>query len=504
MNLFGWGKVGLAVLGVILGVSLVGHLLGATQSDPAAPDMRTVVVRTVADMVNEGEPLSVAGTVSSRSEATVLAQKTGSVVGIYRQLGDYVSAGSIIAEIDSAFERAALAQAQGLLDAARASGGISDTSLIAAQSGAVNTLLAAYASVDNAVHGDIDPMFSNPQTVLPQFNVLSSNSQVKIDIENERVVLSPLLARERARSATLSSTDDLAAELAATVGEVRLVRDFLDDVIITLNSGIPGNNFSAAAIASYKSTASAARSTVTATLSALAVAEQALQTARQNATGGFDTASAAGALLAQAQAGLKAAQINLEKTVVRAPIAGTINSFSLKRGDFVQAYTPAATIANNSALEVVLYITESDARDIRVGAEALVHAGGGVTMGGTITRIAPALDPLTKKIEVRVAVVDPSRLLINGQSVLLSISRTPTTPTSAAPLRIIIPIAALKIGASGTEVFTVSASSTVEAHLVEIGVLLGDKVVVRQGLTLDMAIVTDARGLQDGERVLVL
>ncbi|MBI2005080.1 efflux RND transporter periplasmic adaptor subunit [Patescibacteria group bacterium] len=500
----GFWKIGAAVLGLLLGINAAGHLFGATKAEQAATDVRTVSVRTVADLVNEGEPLSVAGTVSSKSEASVLVQKTGGVVGVYHQLGDYVSAGSIIAEIDSASERAALAQAQGLLDAARASGGISDTSLAAAQSGAVNTLLATYAIVDNAVRGGIDPMFSNPETVYPQFSVLSSNSQVKIDIENGRVALSPLLAREQARATTLVNTDELAAELAATAGEVRVVRDFLDQVIITLNNGIPANNISAATIASYKATASAARSAVTAALSSLTGAQQTLTTAEQNATGGAAMSSSAGALLAQAQAGLKAAEINLEKTLIRASIAGTINSLSLKRGDFVQAFTPAASIANNNALEVVLYVTEGDSRNIRVGAKAIVHAGNGATLNGTITRIAPALDPLTKKIEVRVAVADEAHLLINGQSVLLAIARTLATPTSATSLPIIIPIAALKIGADGTKIFTVSASSSAVAHSVTIGALLGDKVTIKEGLTLDMEIVTDARGLQDGERVLVL
>ena len=120
---------------------------------------------------------------------------------------------------------------------------------------------------------------------------------------------------------------------------------------------------------------------------------------------------------------------------------------------------------------------------------------------GVVTRIAPAIDPLTKKIEVRIGITGKSTLL-NGQSVSVAIAgatKSPTTPTT----RLTIPLAALKINSDGMSVFTVSASSTLEAKSVTIGQLLGDRVVITEGLTLDTNIVSDARGLRAGQAVLV-
>ena len=71
------------------------------------------------------------------------------------------------------------------------------------------------------------------------------------------------------------------------------------------------------------------------------------------------------------------------------------------------------------------------------------------------------------------------------------------------PFWIIIPIAALKIGSETIMVFTVDAESRLAAHIVEIATLLGDRVEIKSGLTLEMRIVTDARGLQAGEKVLI-
>jgi RND family efflux transporter MFP subunit len=340
-------------------------------------------------------------------------------------------------------------------------------------------------------------MFANPQSAQPQLLVQSSDSQAKVDAENDRVSLQPVLVREEARSTTLSASDDLASELTKTQTELRQIRDFFDTLVRELNGGIATQSMSQAAIASYQASATAARASITGSISALVSAQQALQTAQQNASQASGTVSASQAGLAQAQAGLAAARANYEKTIIRAPISGTINSLPLKRGNFVQASSPAVTIANNGALEITAYVTQNDAQLFGVGSKVSIDG----TAVGVVTRIAPALDPLTKKIEVRIGITGESTL-INGQSVSVEIAATPQK--SATPsTRITIPLAALKIGADGMSVFTVSASSTLLAQTVSIGELLGDRVVIESGLTATTTIVTDARGLRAGEVVRV-
>jgi multidrug efflux pump subunit AcrA (membrane-fusion protein) len=64
-----------------------------------------------------------------------------------------------------------------------------------------------------------------------------------------------------------------------------------------------------------------------------------------------------------------------------------------------------------------------------------------------------------------------------------------------------VPLSALKITPTGAVVFTVSASNTLVAHPVEKGSLLGDQIVLTKGVSPEMEIVIDARGLQDGMSV---
>ncbi|MES2006938.1 MAG: efflux RND transporter periplasmic adaptor subunit [Patescibacteria group bacterium] len=495
---FGWVKVGIGALVLILAIWGLVHLLGGKGPEAVAENQsRTVELKSVAELSSNSTPLSIAGTVSSKSEASIRAEAGGRIVAVNYTLGDYVGAGAVIAQTENASQRAAVMQAQGAVDAASAGASVSQTGLAGAKSGAVTSLLSAYGAVDKAVHADVDPMFSNPEGVQVQFLVQSSDSQSKINAENLRSTLSPIFTREAAQSASLSTSADLVAELQATQKELRVVRDFLDAVIKTLNSGIATNNTSAATIATYLATANGARAAVVGSISALVSAQQSIETAEKGADTNIGSSAA---VLTQAQAGLAAARASLEKTIVRAPISGTINSLSLKVGDYLSAGTVAAVVANNGALEVVAYVTENDARELSAGAVATIETKDG-TVKGTVTRVAPALDPQTKKVEVRIGIVDGASKLLNGQSVTVSIARAPKA--SAPTTRITLPLSALKVGADSVSVFTLDETNKLVAHTVVLGTLLGDRVVIESGVTADMKIVTDARGLQPGQAVLI-
>ncbi|HVZ76102.1 MAG TPA: efflux RND transporter periplasmic adaptor subunit [Candidatus Paceibacterota bacterium] len=492
-------KKSLIGAGVLL-VILAGSLAFLRGSAPvAAPDTATpsVTVATVAELSQSGTSLTVAGTVESQSEATVRAQKSGEITTVYHSLGDSVAAGAVIAEFEDSSERAAVLQAQGAVDAATAAAATSQTGLAGAKASMVTTLLSAYAAVDNAVPGGIDAMFSNPTSNAPILSAQSTNSQARVDAQNDRVSLDAALAREQGRTSTLSVNDDLAAEAATTESELTSVRNFLDTLIVALNAGIATQNTSQSAIDSYKAIATGARASINASLSTIIGAAQALQVSTQSSATGNGAISASQAALTQAQGALAAARAQLEKAIIRAPISGTINSLDLTQGDYVNAAQAVVTIANNHALKIVAYVTQDDAQNLSVGSKAAIEGAA----SGVVTQIAPAVDPTTKKIEVDIGITDNTGL-VNGQSVSVQFTSS-AHPATAAPTRLMIPLTALKITADGMNVFTVSASNTLEAHAVTIGELLGDRVVIAQGVTPDMVIVTDARGLRDGQEVTV-
>jgi len=132
-----------------------------------------------------------------------------------------------------------------------------------------------------------------------------------------------------------------------------------------------------------------------------------------------------------------------------------------------------------------------------------------------ISQVSPAIDPQTGTVEVDIALSDSQSGLTDGDSVTVSLDRTASSigaatdqgaaqnsASSTAPS--IIPIVALKITPTGPEVFTIDPSKSVLVpHPVSIGSILGQDIVVTQGLTPDLMIVTDARGLVAGQSVTV-
>lgn len=512
-----WYKIG----GAVVLASLVVGLHAVTRAPAeATPGSDTVAVRvaSVASLSDQTGPLPVTGKVSSISKASILAVSSGEIVSLSRSLGDRVAAGSVIATFENSSQRAAVLQAQGAYEAAqaalaKANGSTAPNSDLAsaqaaqsAQNAATAATLAlrsAYASLDDAVYTKADSMFSNPHSNLPQLNVAASDNQLVINANNERSMLDPVLAS--AKTLSEGSPADIDAAITSMIAKAQTVENFLGDVVAALNKAIPTNSVSASTISSYQTTAAAARSEVISAISSLTTAKSNYDAAVSGAATAANSANA-GSIndIASAQANVKsalgalnAAQANLEKTIIRAPISGTIVSLSLTRGGYVSSFSQVAQISNPGALEVETYVTSDDAKTLAVGGKATIEGG----TKGVIVFIAPALDPTTGKIQVKVGIPGDQRALTDGDSVTVTLERS-IGGASSAKAGITIPIAAAKITPTGPVVFTVS-SSTLVAHPVVFGPVVGSQVAIVSGITPEMDIVTDARGLSEGQKVSV-
>lgn len=474
------------------------------------PFVRAVQIASVGTLSNSGAPLELSGEVKSISEANIKTEASGRVTNVYKKIGDTVFVGEIIAEIENSRELAALEQAKALLAQALASQNISEISQVSSETllkesynTTVNTLRSTYDSVEDIIRNKIDPMFTNPETSTPLFKITPNNSQLSTDVNAGRQSVQAILKAQQARKAVLSVGGDLLNEIQVTERELSEIKKFIDNVNIALNVALVTSDTTQATIDADKLIALAARTSWSALVSALSIAKDNLtaKTAafniavKQGSSTALTTTSSAA--IAQTESGVQLAKIALEKTIIRSPISGTLNSLSVSQGDYVSPTQPAATVSNNGSLEIVAYITDIDSREISVGSKVSISD----TALGVVTRMASALDPLTKKIEVRVGITKGLDTLRNGQSVNLSIARTKgSTISSTQENAIAIPIVSLKITPDGATVFTVE-NNILKSHIVDIGALLGDRIVITDGLTTSMEIVTDARGLKEGQTV---
>lgn len=459
-------------------------------------DRQLVSVTTPAEYAGK-QTLSLIGTARAYSEAAITAEKAGRVVSITVALGDRVQAGQVLGSVENASERAAVLQAEGVYEAALAAAaqtnfGVAEaeTRLANAQQTAITAARAAYTTTNSTVVSNIDTFFSNPNSSIPGLRV--GGRGYTMDLNAERVAYQDLLPEWQAQVDSLTADSDLFAALTDARENVERTIDMLDIFLFIfdqrkdddyVDDEVTFSNLRASLIGTLTS--------IDAAKTGLLSAQDSLDRATASATGG--TASAADAQVKQALGALRSAQANLEKTYFRSPISGTVNALTVRTGDFVSSFTPVATVANNTALEVVTFISGRDRAQLNVG-DAVVIEG---QYSGTVTNIAPAVDSATGKIEVRIAAEGSG--IDNGETVRV----TKVLSDSESVLgQILVPLSAVRFAATDGFVFLIEADTLV-SRPVTLGTVRGGSVEILSGLEATDTFVTDARGLQAGSAVTV-
>jgi membrane fusion protein (multidrug efflux system) len=125
-----------------------------------------------------------------------------------------------------------------------------------------------------------------------------------------------------------------------------------------------------------------------ATLAASRAQVQVLATEREAAIA--DLAKARG-MLQQARAALAAARLDLERTVIRAPVDGTVGQRALRVGHYADVGTPLMAVVPMAPYVVANY-KETQTDRIRPGqrVEVSVDALGGAVLKGRVDSFAPA------------------------------------------------------------------------------------------------------------------
>ncbi|MBO6757021.1 MAG: efflux RND transporter periplasmic adaptor subunit [Roseibium sp.] len=153
----------------------------------------------------------------------------------------------------------------------------------------------------------------------------------------------------------------------------------------------------------------------------LAQAELDHAAATQLVAKGFTAQTRAAAVKAQldaAVARLKEAELELERTVIRAPISGIIESPMANVGDFLKDGDVCATVVNTDPMIAIGNVSEVDISLISLGMTAEVDLVTGQTMSGDVRYIAPAADPDTRTFRIEVELSNPDGLARDGVTAL--------------------------------------------------------------------------------------
>lgn len=140
-----------------------------------------------------------------------------------------------------------------------------------------------------------------------------------------------------------------------------------------------------------------------------AVADRDLETAR-------NTLAGAQAQLANARAQLSSAQEQQGKTTVNAPISGIVSERPVSTGSVVQMGGPLFTIVDPGSMRLEASVPAAELGQVSVGAPVRFTVTGypGQTFTGTVQRINPAADPVTRQVPVIVSIPNAQGTLVSG------------------------------------------------------------------------------------------
>ncbi len=495
-RLYGWyGKR--VVWGVLVTLVL---LVGAgfyMSSKLAKPDsvlgedkkLPSVTIRSVKSLGSESS-FSVVGTVRAVSEAKLQTEAGGRITSVTVNIGDHVALGTVLASIENSAEHAALLQAEGAYESAQAGALQSGAGFEEAKIGVQNVYRDTFSTTEGVVRNLADDFFTNPRGAVIGFR-LNNGDAISLNATRKSI---EAMFTEWSKNISGESQISESEMLASAESNTRMISDFIATLSFLVSKEDPNSVYTAEDLSAYKTRFEGARAALDGALASISRARSAFLQAQLSVSS--ETVSQSEAQLKSALGILRGAQANYERTLVRAPISGVVNALYLKTGDYVSPGQPAAVVANNGSLEISTSLGVQDLEYVTVGETVTIDN----SATGTITKIAPAVDPITGKSEVKIS-IEKTETLKNGSTVSVTFHRA--TNEQVEDSRIVVPLSSLKMLASGPVAFIVNKENVLVALPVTLGVITGNAVEITGGLTLDSEIVTDARGLKAGDTVIV-
>lgn len=469
------------------------------------------------------QEVSVTGKIKPVSNVTLAFERAGRITSVGASVGDTVSAGKVLASIDTSELYAQLLQAQANLQAQKArlreleNGSrpeeisISEaqfesakTSLENARRGVIDALNNSYTSADDSVRNKADKFFNNPRGLTPTLNLTVYEPQLKTDIENLRPVIESNLSEWKSYLNTLSANKDLYEYTENSFPYLNTIKNMLDKMALVVNS---------MNVDSYKTDISTARTEISSAITNIYTAREKLNTSESNyvlAEKNLDlkragylpeqiSAQESQVNGADASAGLIQAQIS--KSSIVAPISGIITRQDAKVGEIASAFSPIISVMSESAMEIEANVPEVDMAKISVGnpVKIMLDAIPNETFNGKVTYIDPAETVIDGVVNFKIKTV----LEVQNPRVKSGLTANLDISTLSKNDVLILPQYAIIENDSGTFVkrAIVKPGSSALANITSSNAKT-EEIPVKLGLSSADGMVEILSGLSEGDQVL--
>ena len=199
--------------------------------------------------------------------------------------------------------------------------------------------------------------------------------------------------------------------------------------------------------------------------------------------------------VASAKVSLRAAQIALERTEVKAPFNGRIATRETEIGEFLQVGAPIARLVNLDALEVTARAPDALLSAVHEGDEISVTSGAR-SLTAKVRAIVPVGDLVSRTLELRLVL--PKSDWHIGSAVQVRLPRT-------APKRVIaVNRDALILRADKVSLFLINAENVASKVEVELGAADGELIEVIGAVKAgDKVVIRGGERLRDGQKVVI-
>ena len=202
------------------------------------------------------------------------------------------------------------------------------------------------------------------------------------------------------------------------------------------------------------------------------------------------------AVLAQRRSELALARQQLEDTVLRSPIDGTVRARMAFAGEYRAAGTPIVTVVRQDPLRLQLGVPERSAHEVRAGQLVRVTIEGDSTVHeGRVVRLSPAIAEGTRTLAVEASLPNADGRLRPG-----TFARADIVVSEASGL--VVPESAVIVFAGVEKVLTVKDGAAHEARI-RTGAHDGDRVEVLEGLSDGAVVILNAGAIAAGAPVTV-
>jgi len=399
-----WFWIGAAALPVIFYLfSLAGE-----------PLPETVAVKR--GMIIQG--VAVTGRVKPAESVALAFEKSGRVSLVNTKVGNRVSRGQLLVQLENndllaqlTQAEATLASEQAVLDELNQGTRIEEVDVQKARvedarSSLIEALRDSHTKADDAVRNKVDQFISNPGSQNPQIIVTLGGEVSDSELEAQRANLSVVFSSWKLLIDNILNTSDFSGDVSKIKENLKSVKNFLDLIAIGVNGATPNAFVTQATLDSYRADVATGRanvntalSNVTSKESALAIEEQQLKLQESGSIP--EKIRAQEAKVKYAAGAVDNIRALILKTIIRSPINGVVTKQDAKAGEIAAANTPLVSVISESEFEIEADVPEADIAKLAVGNPAKV-----------------TLDAYRNEVifEAKVERIDPAETVIEGVS----------------------------------------------------------------------------------------